>query len=118
MIRRASASDATAPVASICMAMLPSAVASAGPAITVRPVASAVNWLSSRFFDPPPMMRISSNRIPVNSSRDSSTFRYLNARLSRIALVYAGGVDGAGCSVRLQYPAMADSMSSGFRKSR
>ena len=38
---RASAMDPTAPVATICIAMLPSAVASTGPAITVRPVASA-----------------------------------------------------------------------------
>ncbi len=43
IIDRASVSDATAPVASICIAMLPSAVASTGPAITVRPVASAVS---------------------------------------------------------------------------
>ena len=58
MTARASRSDDTAPVASICMAMLPSAVASTGPAMTGRPVALAVNWFSSRLRDPPPTMRI------------------------------------------------------------
>jgi hypothetical protein len=43
IIDLASVSDVTAPVASICIAMLPSAVASTGPAITVLPVASAVS---------------------------------------------------------------------------
>ena len=37
MMPRASASELTAPVASICTAMLPSAVASTGPASTVTP---------------------------------------------------------------------------------
>ena len=82
---RASASEPTAPVAIICSAMLPSAVASTGPAITVRPVASAVHCFSSRLREPPPTIRISSKRRPVSSSSDSSTARYLNARLSRIA---------------------------------
>jgi hypothetical protein len=87
MMRRASARSATAPVATICIATLPSAVASAGPAMTRRPVASAVNWFSSRLREPPPTIWISVIRVPVSSSSASSTTRYLNARLSRIARV-------------------------------
>ena len=44
---RASASEPTAPVATICTAMFPSAVASVGPASTAVPVASAVNCARS-----------------------------------------------------------------------
>jgi hypothetical protein len=87
MTARASLRDVTAPVASICMARLPSAVASTGPAMTSRPVASAVNWFSRRFFEPPPMMRMARKWRPVSSSRDSRTARYLKARLARMVTV-------------------------------
>ena len=96
MMRRASAIVLTAPVASICIAMLPSAVASIGPAITVRPEASAVNWFSSRLREPPPTICTSVIAVPVRSCSASSTTRYLNARLSRIARVYDAGPVGSG----------------------
>src|ERR1044072_5372712 len=41
-----------------CIRMLPAAVASIGPAWTGRLQASAVNWQSSAFRDPPPTTRI------------------------------------------------------------
>ena len=102
MMRRASATEDTAPVASICMAILPSAVASAGPARTVRPVASAVNWFRSRLREPPPTICTSVIGIPVTSCSASSTTRYLNARLSRIARVNEAGPPGSGWCVRRQ----------------
>ena len=85
MIARTSFKVVAPPVANICMATLPRAAPSLGPARTVLPVASAVNWLSKLFFDPPPMTRIRSMRRPVSVSRLERTRRYLNARLSRIA---------------------------------
>ena len=44
------------PAARAWMTTLPSAVASTGPAITGRPVASAVSWQSRSFCEPPPTM--------------------------------------------------------------
>ena len=42
------------------------AVASTGPAITVRPSASALNWFSRRFLIPPPKICRGSRRFPNN----------------------------------------------------
>jgi len=90
---------------------LPSAVASIGPATTVRPVASAsiVSTAGSlrRRHD-----RISRKRRPVSASSDSSTRRYLNASFSRIARANAVGLLGSAIGLT-QYAAMLDGMSIG-----
>ena len=56
MIRRISQMSPTSPDALACSMMLPMAVPSCGPASTVVPVASAVNWFRYLFRLPPPMM--------------------------------------------------------------
>ena len=53
-MRRPSATVAICPRAMACIITLPMAVASTGPATTGRCVASAANWHSSRFCEPPP----------------------------------------------------------------
>ena len=118
MMARASASEAAAPVASICTAMLPSAVASTGPATTGSPVASAVNWLSSRFCEPPPMTRIRAIGRPTSDSRSRMTSRYFSARLSKTARAYAPGVAGAGWSVLRQKRSIALRHVVGIRERR
>ena len=55
-VRGPRAREAIWPRARACTRMLPMAVASTGPATTVRPVASAANWFSSLFCEPPPTM--------------------------------------------------------------
>ena len=54
-ILRMSSTPAACPAATACIIMLPMAVASAGPATTVTPVALAVHWLRRVLQLPPPM---------------------------------------------------------------
>jgi hypothetical protein len=49
-----------------CTRTLPKTVASTGPAITGRPAALAVIWLSSWFWKPPPKMWMTSMLSPVS----------------------------------------------------
>ena len=53
---RASLNDAIFPNAIACTSKLPMAVASIGPVITVRFIASAANWESNLLRVPPPTM--------------------------------------------------------------
>ena len=94
--------DFTSPVAIACTRMLPMAVASTGPATTGRWQASAVIWLSSSFWLPPPTMWITSIRRPRMSSRPSSVLRYVSARLSRHVRTKSPRVLGARWPVSSQ----------------
>ena len=62
----------TAPTARSWTSMFPSAVASTGPATTGMPVASAVDWHSRAFFDPPPTMWIVAGATPDSSAASRS----------------------------------------------
>ena len=68
MAARPSAKFLRWPVATACIMTLPSAAASTGPVTTRRPQASAVNWLSRRFWLPPPTMRTEVRRGPGTPS--------------------------------------------------
>lgn len=56
MVWRSSGREWSAPEARAWMRRLPAAVASAGPARTLRRVALAANWLSRELLLPPPTM--------------------------------------------------------------
>src|ERR671919_2472612 len=79
---RISSKDDTRPAAYAWTSRLPSPVASVGPAITTRSVASATIWLRTELRAPPPTMWIRSIERPEMRSVRSSTSRYLRARLS------------------------------------
>src|SRR5690606_25211264 len=57
MARRAAARSGKRLAAMSCVAMLPNAVASAGPTRAGRPIASAAIWGSKALREPPPTMR-------------------------------------------------------------
>ena len=93
---------------------LPIAVASDGPAITLRPMALAVNWLSRRFFEPPPMMCKRSIGKEATRSKSSNTSRYFKARLSKIRRITCASFSGLGWPVRSQNASMACNMEGGL----
>ena len=114
---RISASDPTSPNACICTRTLPSAAASTGPASTSRRVTFAVSLQRNAFCDPPPSTWTASIVRPVTSSICSSTSRYLQARLSKIARMSAGRSSGTSCPERAHAARIRAGMSPGASNS-
>ena len=75
-------------------------VASAGPARTTRPAASAVQRQRSSFFAPPPTRWISSSSRPVSRASRSTLAACFRARLSKMQRTTDPSSAGCGCPVR------------------
>src|SRR5712672_807647 len=115
-IRLASANDPTRPSAAAWTARLPSTAASAGPAMTSRPLASATHWQYSRLRDPPPITRIVVIRSPVTASIELTASAAFKARLSRIARVISAGSVGSGSPLPRQIARMIAGTSTASRR--
>ncbi len=95
---------------------LPIAVASTGPASTWRPVASAVNWLSSSLWLPPPTTCSRATLRPVNASVSVQRRPVEQREALQMQRVNWPGVSGAGWPVSRQNAAIFPGMSPGRRE--
>ncbi len=73
ILLRSSSVPETSPTARAWMSALPIAVASTGPALTGRPVRSAVSWQSSALWEPPPTIAMRVGVRPVSAASWSTT---------------------------------------------